>query len=209
MCSSDLAQASAPWGARDWQTAMDQVAPDRWRVRELTVNYRTPNEVMAVASDVLAAVDPQAVTPSSVREVGVVPRAWQAPASDLVDAVLDMTARLRAELPDGKLAVICPPTVYDAVVRAGRNRFGTDLATGADGLDAAVAVLVLGEAKGLEFDGVVLAEPADWLDAGARGLRDLYVALTRTTQRLAVVHTGELPSVLGRLPDNGAAPGSR
>ena len=71
----DVAQTSAPWGVRSWGAALEPVAPDRWRVAELTVNYRTPSEVMAVAADVLAAVDPAAESPSSVRESGQLPLA--------------------------------------------------------------------------------------------------------------------------------------
>jgi DNA helicase IV len=71
--------------------------------------------------------------------------------------------------------------------------------TGALGLDRPICVTSVGDVKGLEFDGVVVVEPAAWAANGRRGLRDLYVALTRATQRLDVVHTGELPSVLSRL----------
>jgi DNA helicase IV len=70
---------------------------------------------------------------------------------------------------------------------------------GAAGLDATIAVLLIGEAKGLEFDGVVVVEPSEWLSDDKSGLRDLYVALTRATQRLDVVHSGELPAVLSGL----------
>jgi DNA helicase IV len=66
-------------------------------------------------------------------------------------------------------------------------------------LDAPVAVLTVAEAKGLEFDGVVVVEPAAILAESPRGGNDLYVALTRATQRLGVVHTGPLPAALARL----------
>jgi DNA helicase IV len=196
----DVAQASAPWGVRSWGAALDPVAPDRWRVAELTVNYRTPSEVMAVAADVLAAVDPNAESPSSVRDAGELPLAHRVPAGEmLADRVAIVVGQARDAVGDGKLAVITPERCYPAVVDAVRAKFGADVGTGAAGLDAAIAVLEVSEAKGLEFDAVVLAEPSDWVAAGERGLRDLYVALTRATQRLDVVHSGELPEVLGRL----------
>jgi DNA helicase IV len=66
-------------------------------------------------------------------------------------------------------------------------------------LDARVAVLTVAEAKGLEFDAVVVVDPAAILAGGPRGANDLYVALTRTTSRLGVVHPGPLPAVLARL----------
>jgi hypothetical protein len=84
------------------------------------------------------------------------------------------------------------------------GRYGGDIGTGAAGLDAPVAVLEITDAKGLEFDAVILVEPGSWLTEGERGLRDLYVALTRATQRLDVVHTLPLPSVLSRLVDGRA-----
>lgn len=200
----DVAQVSAPWGSRCWRTVLEQVAPQRSRVRELTVNYRTPSEVMAVAADVLAAVDPDARPPSSVREAGQAPRAHHA--TDAAATATAVAVAAREQLPDGKLAILCPPApTYDAVLRAATARFGTDVAAGADGLDAPVAVLTIGEAKGLEFDAVVLVEPGEWLATGEHGLRDLYVALSRTTQRLDVVHTGKLPAVLRGLS---AAPNS-
>jgi DNA helicase IV len=77
--------------------------------------------------------------------------------------------------------------------------------TGAAGLDSPIAIFEVAEAKGLEFDVVVLAEPRDWAAAGDHGLRDLYVALTRATQRLDIVHSGELPTVLQRIAPSSLA----
>jgi len=196
----DVAQASGPWGVRSWDAALQPVAPDRWRVAELTVNYRTPSEVMAVAADVLAAVDPGAESPSSVRDAGYPPFAHEVAAgADFAETVAKVVGEARSAIGDGKLAVIASGRRYADVVLAVRESFPDDVGTGAAGLDAAIGVFEVTEAKGLEFDAVVLAEPADWVAAGDRGLRDLYVALTRATQRLDVVHSGDLPAVLGRL----------
>jgi DNA helicase IV len=196
----DVAQASAPWGVRSWEVALQPVAPDRWSVAELTVNYRTPSEVMAVAADVLAAVDPTAESSSSVRDAGYPPLAHAVPDGvALADHVVAVVAKARAAIGDGKIAVLAPGSSYETVVSAVRAGFPGEAATGAAGLDAPIAVLQVTEAKGLEFDAVVLAEPAVWVAEGERGLRDLYVALTRATQRLDVVYSGELPSVLDRL----------
>ena len=196
----DVAQASAPWGVRSWPAALDPVAPDRWRVAELTVNYRTPSEVMAVAADVLAAVDPDAESPSSVRDAGEFPRAHQVRSGeDLADRVTEVVGLARAAVGEGKCAVITPELYYDAIVAAVRAAYPDEVGTGAAGLDTPIAVFEVTEAKGLEFDAVVLAEPGDWIAQGSRGLRDLYVALTRATQRLDVVYSGQVPAVLGRL----------
>jgi DNA helicase IV len=196
----DTAQASAPWGVHSWADTLSEVAPNRWQLRELTVNYRTPSEIMAVAAQVLAAVDPGADSPSSVRDSGEAPLAHRVqPGDELATVVSDVVEKARAAVGEGKLAVLTAPASYDAVLGSLRARFGSEVGTGAAGLDAPVALLQIGEAKGLEFDAVVLAEPSEWLVEGDRGLRDLYVALTRATQRLDVVHTGELPAVLSGL----------
>jgi superfamily I DNA/RNA helicase len=202
---SDVDQLAAPWGTRRWAETLDAVAPDRWDIRELTVNYRTPSEIMAVAADVLAAADPNAVTPSSVRDAGTAPqshRVW--PGEDRNEILLAAVASARASIGDGRLAVLTSGADFEAVRQALADRHGPDVGVGAAGLDAAIAVLEIGEAKGLEFDAVVLVEPGDWLTEGERGLRDLYVALTRATQRLDVVHSRPLPGVLSRLVDGRA-----
>jgi hypothetical protein len=196
----DVDQVAAPWGTRYWSETLEAVAPERWERRELTVNYRTPSEIMAVAAQVLAAVDPGADSPSSVRDSGEAPLAHRVqPGDELATVVSDVVEKARAAVGEGKLAVLTAPASYDAVLGSLRARFGSEVGTGAAGLDAPVALLQIGEAKGLEFDAVVLAEPSEWLVEGDRGLRDLYVALTRATQRLDVVHTGELPAVLSGL----------
>jgi hypothetical protein len=196
----DIAQASASWGARSWGAMLQPVAPDRWRVAELTVNYRTPSEIMTVAADVLAAVDPNSEVPSSVRDAGFPPYAHRVPPdADRAAYVATVVGTARAAIGDGKLAVITPAPYYDDIVAAMKGAFPGEVGTGAAGLDTPVAILEVAEAKGLEFDAVVLAEPAEWLGADDRGLRDLYVALTRATQRLDVISVGPLPSVLSGL----------
>ncbi len=92
-------------------------------------------------------------------------------------------------MPDGRLVVIVPEGLD----------VGMPHMTGPEALDADVAVLTVTEAKGLEFDAVVVVEPARILAESPRGASDLYVALTRATQRLCVVHTGPLPEVLASL----------
>jgi DNA helicase IV len=196
----DLAQASAPWGARDWEAVLDPISSGRVVIRELTVNYRTPAEVMAVAADVLAAVDTTRTPPSSVRDAGHPPYSHRVPDGQPPEITVgEVVAQAWAAVGDGKVAVICPPDRYAGVAAEVTRRMPDASATGAAGLDASVAVLEVTEAKGLEFDAVVLVEPAEWVAAGGSGLRDLYVALTRTTQRLDVVHTGALPEVLADL----------
>jgi UvrD-like helicase C-terminal domain len=196
----DIAQTGSPWGPGSWGRALDPYAAGRWRVEELTVNYRTPAEIMAVAADVLAAMGTGLTPPRSAREGGTAP--WHLPLApgELAARLPGVVAAEAAAVGDGKLAVLVPAGRAEELAAA----IGTVLpaATAAQGpsvLDAPVAVLTVAEAKGLEFDAVVVVDPAAILAAGPNGPNDLYVALTRTTARLGVVHPGDLPPVLGRL----------
>lgn len=175
----DVAQTGDPAGTSSWQRMLEPYVARRWKLTELTVNYRTPAEIMAVAADVLAAIDPDARAPRSVRESGSPPRALAVRGEVLLDAVGELVAG-EAERP-GITAVLAP----HALVGEFSSLAGDS-----------VRVLTVSEVKGLEFDAVVLVEPQGVLDESPRGLNDLYVALTRATQRLTVVHTGPLPEVL-------------
>jgi superfamily I DNA/RNA helicase len=95
----------------------------------------------------------------------------------------------------GAVAVIAPPVMHEALVSALADAGA--VASSADALDAPIAVLDPTNAKGLEFDHVVVVEPAAVADDGDRGLRELYVALTRPTKTLVVVHSRPLPQPLG------------
>ncbi len=192
----DIAQASAPWAPRQWADVLDPVAPGRWRLRELTVNYRTPDEVMRVAAAVLHAVDPAAESPASVRSVGFAPLPVAAGDEPLETAVDDAVATVAARAVDGRIGVIVPDALHPQLAGHLTATLPVRVATGAEALDAPVGVLTVAQSKGLEFDEVVVVEPAAWADAGAKGLRDLYVALTRATQRVTIVHSEPLPEPL-------------
>jgi DNA helicase IV len=178
----DVAQTGDPAGASSWQRVLEPYVAQRWKLTELTVNYRTPAEIMTVAADVLAAIDPAAGEPRSVRESGHPPAARRVPADGVAAAVEQLLAD-EADRP-GIAAVLAPHSLVDEL-----STLTSD----------SVQVLTVHDAKGLEFDAVVLVEPREVLAESPRGLNDLYVALTRATQRLTVVHTGELPEVLRRL----------
>jgi DNA helicase IV len=198
----DLAQTGNRAGAGSWQDVLGPYVAQRWRLEQLTINYRNPAEIAELADEVLAAINIDITPPRSVRRTGVPPRAVQ-----LRELPERIPEKLAAELPavvadeaaavgDGRVGVLGPLAWVDelskivAVVLPG--------ARGAD-LEAPVTVLTVAQAKGLEFDAVVLVDPATIVAESPRGLNDLYVALTRTTHRLCVVHAGELPEVLTAL----------
>jgi DNA helicase IV len=174
----DLAQTSTAGGADSWAQVLDPVAAGQWRTVRLTVNYRTPKPVMALATALLpAAVEP----PLSVRDSQENP--WQADAASLAAMVARETDLTGA----GRVAVIA------SQARVAGTAAALGLSPGPD-LDAPVAVLTPGQAKGLEFDSVIIVDPAGIEQASPRGRADLYVALTRTTRRLGII--GELPREL-------------
>ncbi|MFD1120291.1 HelD family protein [Sphaerisporangium aureirubrum] len=190
----DIAQTGTAAGAASWAGMLDPHAAGRWRVETLTVNYRTPTELMAVAADVLTLVGPSLRAPRSVRETGVRPWARR------LDGPGELGELVAGQLvPGGRLAVIVPAEQaarLGALVTAAVP--GAVAGPGAGSLEAPVVVLTVTEAKGLEFDTVIVAEPAAILSGSPRGAGDLYVALTRATGALGVAHTGALPAVLSR-----------
>ena len=177
---------------RSWAQMLDPYVKGRWREERLTVNYRTPAEIMAVAADVLASAAPGEQPPESVREEGVAPRAI--PGLDRVPSVVE---RELDEMGDsGRLAVIAPDARIGGLARALPQAVPGDRP---EVLDSPVALLTVGQAKGLEFDRVVLVDPAGIGSQSPAGGHDLYVAITRATHRLTVVHDGDLPATLHRL----------
>ena len=108
----DLAQAGTDTGVRSWAELLDRYASGRWRAAELTVNYRTPAEIMAVAGDVLTAIDPAAVPPVSARSTGVLPWSRCVPADQFGPALVDAVAAEQARIGEGRLAVIVPRSRY-------------------------------------------------------------------------------------------------
>ncbi|MBF6330411.1 UvrD-helicase domain-containing protein [Nocardia transvalensis] len=168
----DLAQRRSSAGARSWADMLDRYAPSRWIHRKLTINYRTPGEIMDLAAKVLALVDPAAEPPKSVRRTGIPPAAIAVSERELAVVVANLIHD--SELADRLVGVIAPD--------------GTHLDIGHD-------VLTPAAAKGLEFDTVVVVDPQAILAHPSQGPADLYVALTRATQQLHLVHTQPLPTV--------------
>ena len=192
----DIAQTGSAAGAHSWAEVLGPYVEGRWRLTELTVNYRTPAQVMTLASAMLEAAGVPATAPRSVRDGDVPPTAHRIQPDD-VDAIVALVRAEVDELGEGRLAVIAPADQVGALQLALSASLPAGMvATGTGALDAPVGVLAVSQVKGLEFDSVVLIEPARILAASARGANDLYVALTRPTQRLRVVHSGPLPAGL-------------
>lgn len=185
----DPAQTAEPGACGAWEAILGPYVDKRFEHITLGVNYRTPAEIMDVAAEVARAADPGYTPPRSVRATGV--RPWAERAGDSPGAVPAAVAAAVARESGGagRLAVIAPGPLLPALAAA-----LPDAAAGA-APDLTRPVVLLGprQAKGLEFDTVIVAEPALF------GGSDLYVALTRATQRLGVVYAGALPEALGGL----------
>jgi DNA helicase IV len=192
----DVAQTGDLAGTSSWQAALGPHLADRWRLAQLTINYRAPAEVMTVAADVLAGIDPALRPPRSVRETGVRPWRQQVPSAELARRLAQIVANEASRIADRRLAVIVSAERLDEL--AGEIvKAVPAAAVGEDPeLGSPVVVLSVTQAKGLEFDSVIVADPGQIAAGSPRGLNDLYVALTRPTQRLGVVDSGELPAVL-------------
>ncbi len=203
----DVAQTGDLAGQPSWEQALGRYVGERWRLAGLNVNYRTPAEVMEIAADVLAAIDPGLDVPRSVRSSGHEPWRLEARPDELTATVARAATGLSGLTGDGKLAVIVPPDRLDELAAAVAAELpGT--AVGADpDLTSPVVVLTVRQAKGLEFDSVLIVEPAEIVAASPRGLNDLYVALTRATQRAGVVYSDALPEVLAGLKPVSGVPG--
>ncbi len=194
----DVAQTGDLAGTSSWQRVLAPYVGDRWRLARLTVNYRMPAEVMAVAADVLAGLEPPVEPPRSVRETGVHPWHRPVPPGELAAAVVAAVGAELAAVGDGRVAVLSPAVLHAELARAVTGTAPPDL-------EDPVVVLTVRQAKGLEFDSVLVVEPAAILAESPRGGNDLYVALTRATQRLGVLHAEPLPPALHRLVPAAAA----
>ena len=206
----DIAQATAPGSAADWDEVLNYL-PARVsepRVRELTLSYRIPAPNLELANKVLAVAAPELAPPKAVRSVGSPPRVVEvlgqpiAPVQALVERAVSMVLEESEALGGGSVAVIAPGSlieVVDEALRArgvdyGRARTASRNISGP--LHPKIALVPVQLVKGLELDGTVVIEPATILDEEPQGLRALFVALTRSTKRLAIVHARPLPRVL-------------
>jgi DNA helicase IV len=171
----DLAQRRSAAGATSWDTMLEPYVPGRWVYRSLTVNYRTPAEIMSLAAALLAEFAPGVKPPESVRANGVQPWSRQVTEAEL-------------------------PAAIEEFVRDEAGREGTSVVIGPPGVPGTVPA---SETKGLEFDAVLVVDPERILADGPRGAAELYVALTRATQRLGILHQGPLPGALTGLTETG------
>jgi hypothetical protein len=199
----DLAQGTTPWAAPSWESLLVNLGKPGTGVRELSVGYRVPRQILDYASTLLAVIAPELTPASSLRAdpgaLDLVP--VPVPAAALDAAAPDTAALNRALVTACRQACARPGSV--AVIAAdpqvpalGRALAEAGLEYGPPGADAALTLVPVTLAKGLEYDHVIVAEPARIVGAEARGLQRLYVALTRAVSRLTVLYSEPLPAPL-------------
>jgi DNA helicase IV len=193
----DLAQSTGFWADREWHELVAQLAPDApVRVTELTIGYRVPAELMNFAARLLPFTAPDLAVPRSVRP-------WAEPeVTSTEEHRLPFEAVRRATqfAAEGRSAAIVAAGPWIDAVRDALESTKADYGDArAEELGKAITLLPAPLAKGLEFEAVVVVEPSAFKDLGDDGLRLLYVALTRSTQELAVLHASRLPAELQSL----------
>ncbi|MGH9182746.1 MAG: HelD family protein [Acidimicrobiales bacterium] len=203
----DIAQATGPWAPASWDEVLAHL-PARHppRIRELTIGYRTPASVLSLANLVLAEVAPGLRLPRSLREEGENPVVVAVAGQDRAAEAAEVAAAESGAVGEGNVAVIVPDSLLGEV-GAALTAAGVDHGDAARrGLEAQVNLVPVRLVKGLELDAVVVVEPARIVAEEPQGLRSLYVALTRATRRLTVVHAEPLPEPLRRAGSLGGCP---
>ena len=187
----DIAQATGPSAPSDWEDVLEHLPTRREpRVIGLSVGYRIPQQIMNLANCVMAAAAPGLRAPESVRQGDADPRIIST--EDVCSSVADEARRLSKELAGGSIAIVATDERCDELSDA-LDRNGITHGRAAAGLGKGITVVPVSVVKGLELDGVIVVEPADIVESSDRGLRSLFVALTRSTRRLSVIHGRPLP----------------
>jgi DNA helicase IV len=192
----DIAQGTTPWATPSWDEALKHLGKTGAHTEELTAGFRVPGQVIEYAARLLPLIAPHLTPPTAVRRargelaIDRVPDSLAA----AVTTVDEVSARL------GSIGLIVPDALVAATRKALQDKgIAFSVLGDEDDADAHLDVVPASLAKGLEFDHVVLVEPAGIVAGEAderTGLRRLYVCLTRAVTSLAVLHTEDLPEVL-------------
>jgi DNA helicase IV len=204
----DMGQATTAGSSASWNAVLEVLEPRREPARvDLTVSYRTPEEVLDFAQPTLKAASPDLEAPKPVRRAGTDPTVEVVAQSEFAATLSAAVKRECENVHPGRVAVIVTSSRVDEIV-AILNGAGLGAIDPREleskGLSADLVVLAAEGANGLEFDATVVVEPGEIARRGSgatktitsRGLRTLYVAMTRPTRRLAIVASGELPPTI-------------
>jgi DNA helicase IV len=206
----DLAQATTPWAVRTWDDALAHLGKPDGHVEQLTAGFRVPGNVIEYAARLLPRIAPELAPPVAVRRSRGELLLTTAPTVELVRAALARDGSVGLIVPDAGVGsagrLLAAAGLAFAVVGESNGRASVSADEDATEFDARLDLVPASLAKGLEFDHVVLDDPAGIVAGEAEresGLRRLYVCLTRAVTSLAVRHQDDLPSELSSpvLPD--------
>lgn len=205
----DLAQATTPWASRDWSDVLGHLAKPDGHVEQLTAGFRVPGDVIELAARLLPSIAPGLEPPRAVRRARGRLTITDVPLDDVLAGVAGLEGSVGLIVPDDAVAhlrttLAAAGVAFAVVGEQDDERPGPDEADvdpdDASEFDAHLDLVPASLAKGLEFDHVVLHDPAAIVAAEpnhATGLRRLYVCLTRAVTSLVVRHDGDLPPELG------------
>ena len=204
----DMGQATTASSSASWNSVLEVLDPRRPPTRvDLTVSYRTPEEVLDFAAPTLLKATPGLVPPRPVRRAGFTPIVEIVAPDDFAAKLVRAVRREVEAVAPGRVAVIVSARRVTEIMEI-LNTNGAEAVDPREhdskGLGADLVVLSAEGANGLEFDAVIVVEPSQITSRGSedpsssspRGLRTLYVAMTRPTRRLAIVACGALPETL-------------
>ena len=187
----DLAQATGPWTYADWDEILVHLpATADVHLDELTLGYRAPGQVLDLASRLLPRAAPGIRPTLSIRPGRTAPHIRQVTYADLVKMSLAEAFTLSGS--HSLVAIIVPVSRHWELARLAKGTAHVGLLED-DGMARPVTIVAAPAAKGLEFDAVVVVEPADIVEDSRRGLRLLYVAMTRPIHHLSILHAAPLP----------------
>jgi DNA helicase IV len=194
----DLAQATGALAPNDWDDVLAHLPDNKpSRVIGLSVGYRIPDRIMELANRVMMAATPSLRAPVSVRAGDERPEIIAVEhTDDLFVAVARATGEMSSQIATGTIAVVAPDSMVEAVSAALEAAGVAHARATRSGIITGVTVVPVSVVKGLELDGVVVVEPAAIVEGELQGLRALYVALTRSTRLLTVVHARALPEAM-------------
>ncbi|GAA1643255.1 AAA family ATPase [Kribbella alba] len=193
----DLAQATGVWVRDSWDELTQHLSVTETSVNTLTIGYRVPAPALDLAARQLPLVSSDLTPPLSIRPGRGEPHIWHTSGEDLLDDALVLAERYREE--GLTSALIVPDDLYDRVLSAAADQ-EIKLGDGRDGdFSLETTVVPASLCKGLEFDVVILVEPALVAAQSVQGARQLYVAMTRCTQQLDIIHSEPLPPGFGEV----------
>lgn len=190
----DIAQGTTPWAASSWEQLLGHLGKPEAALEVLTTGYRVPRQILDFASRLLSWIAPELAPASSVRQDPGSLTVTSVPSGSIAGPLSAACAEALAR--PGSAAVIVADADTAEIAVALRGKAVPHGVLDADTGGSRLLVVPVSLAKGLEFDHVIVVEPARIVAAEARGLHRLYVALTRAVSTLTVLHTQPLPDAL-------------